>query len=250
MKCSPDIVAKVITGNKDYTEYTTLQYLAEHVSDIPAPRPHGLIAFGPFRVIFMTCMPGVTLAEAWPGMSQEAKASVQQQLDGMFRRLRTIRQSDGKPLGGVAGEGAKEYRVDEMARWQDITTAKEYSDLQFTARHRGSATYVALLRAFIADSGSAATVHGSVFTHGDVRRENIMVQRDPGSDDGYVVTGLIDWEDAGFYPTYYESTMVTVNLSVWDENDWFLYIPECISPLSFPVRWLVDRLWSIHVRST
>ncbi|KDB21389.1 hypothetical protein H109_06687 [Trichophyton interdigitale MR816] len=29
VKCNEDIVAKVITGNKDYTEYTSLKFLAK-----------------------------------------------------------------------------------------------------------------------------------------------------------------------------------------------------------------------------
>ncbi|GAD92628.1 hypothetical protein PVAR5_1221 [Paecilomyces variotii No. 5] len=63
VKCSEDIVAKVIIGNRDYTEYTSMQYLENWAPDIPAPRPHGLIALGPFRVIFMSYTQDVTLAE-------------------------------------------------------------------------------------------------------------------------------------------------------------------------------------------
>jgi aminoglycoside phosphotransferase (APT) family kinase protein len=43
-------------------------------------------------------------------------------------------------------------------------------------------------------------MHRSVFTHGDVRADNIMVKRDPDINDRYVVTGIIDWEFSGFYP--------------------------------------------------
>lgn len=53
MKCSEDIVAKAIMGNNEYTKYTILQYLERWVPDIPVPRPHGLITFAPFRVVFM-----------------------------------------------------------------------------------------------------------------------------------------------------------------------------------------------------
>lgn len=84
-KCNEDIVAKVITGNKNYIEYTSLQFLAEHALDIPASRPHGLIAFGPFRVIFMIYIPNMTLTEAWPSMSHKNKLSIKYQLDDIFR---------------------------------------------------------------------------------------------------------------------------------------------------------------------
>ncbi|OJD19625.1 hypothetical protein AJ78_00482 [Emergomyces pasteurianus Ep9510] len=249
VKCNKEVIVKVITGdNNDTTEYTTMPYLAEHAPEIPAPKPHGLIRFGPFHAIFMSYIPDMTLAQAWPSLSLIDKVSIQQQLDDIFRRLRTLRQENGNELGGISGEGVKEYRVNECARWKDITTAREFSDLQFSARHHGSKTYIKFLHSFLEDKN--ATMHGSVFTHGDVRRENIMMKQDPSKNNAYMVTGIIDWEDSGFYPEYYECTMLTCNLSVIDENDWYLYLPECISPLQFPVRWLVDRPWNIHLRTT
>jgi hypothetical protein len=123
VKCNEDIVAKVIWGNMDYTEYTSMQFLAERAPDIPAPRTHSLIALGPFRVIFMSYIPGITLAQAWPRLSHEGKLSIQQQLEDIFCRLRSLRQEDGRELGGVCGEWVKEFRVDECALFKNITTA-------------------------------------------------------------------------------------------------------------------------------
>ncbi|EGE02750.1 hypothetical protein TEQG_01787 [Trichophyton equinum CBS 127.97] len=247
VKCNEDIVAKVITGNKDYTEYTSLKFLAKQAPDVPAPRPHGLVAFGPFRVMFMSCIPGMTLAKAWPSLSHEEKLSIRGQLDEIFRRLRILRQDDGYMLGGVSGEGVKELRVDECALFKGITAAIKFNDLQFSARHHGSSTYVEFLRSFLKNDHSTL-MHGSVFTHGDVRTDNIMVKQDPNG--RYIVTGLIDWEYSGFYPEYYECTGLTRTLSLVDENDWYLYLPESVSPTQFPVRWLVDRLWGTHLRTT
>ncbi|KAH8689044.1 hypothetical protein BGW36DRAFT_420989 [Talaromyces proteolyticus] len=239
---------KVITGNKDYTEYTSMEYLAREAPDIPAPRPHGLIALGSFRVIFMSYIPDITLAQVWPNLSCKEKLSIQRQLDNIFCRLRTIQHEDSNMLGGVCGEGVKELRVNECALFKDITTATQFNELQFSAVHHGSATYVKLLRSFLENDYSTLT-HGLVFTHGDVRTENIIVKKDP-SIDGYVVTGIIDWGDSGFYPAYHESTVLTRTLSLVDDDDWYLYLPEYISPLKYPVRWLVDRLWGIHLKTT
>lgn len=106
------------------------------------------------------------------------------------------------------------------------------------------------LRSFLEHDNNPTTfTHDPVFTHGDVRTDNIMVKKDPDID-GYVVTGLIDWEDSGLYPAYHECTVLTRTLSLVDENDWNLYLPESISPSRYPVRWLADRLWGIHLRTT
>ncbi|KAM5454227.1 hypothetical protein MaudCBS49596_002240 [Microsporum audouinii] len=248
VKCSDDIVAKLIMGNDEYTEYTILQYLERWMPDIPAPRSHGLIAFAPFRVVFMSYVPDMTLTKAWPNLTHEDKLSIQRQLDAIFRRLRTIRQDDGHPLGGISGEGAKDMNVNECSTFKDITTAAAFSDLQFSVRHYGSNSYIKLLRSLLRHDNSS--MYGSVFSHGDLRTDNIMVKRDPNNNDHYVVSGIIDWEEGGFYPEYYECTALSRCLSVIDENDWYNYLPECVSPSRFPVRWLVDRLWGIHLKTT
>lgn len=200
VKCKETIAAKVMTGNNDYTEYTSMQYVMEQAPDIPSPRPHGLIAFGPFRVIFMSYIPGTTLAEAWPNLSHREKLSIQHQLDEFFCHLRTLQQDDGgsNTIGGVCGEGVKELRVDECALFKDITTIKAFEDLQFSAHHHGSTTYVKLLRSLLAQDNSTLTARRSVFTHGDIRTANITVKQDPDSSGQYVVTGIIDWEDKWF----------------------------------------------------
>lgn len=40
-KSAANIVVKAVRDMDDYTEYTTLQYLEQHIPDCPAPRPLG-----------------------------------------------------------------------------------------------------------------------------------------------------------------------------------------------------------------
>jgi aminoglycoside phosphotransferase len=246
VQCSENIVAKVVIGNGDSTEYTSLRFLAERAPDIPVPRAHGMVALGPFSVIFMSYVPGMTLAQAWSALSQTEKSSIQQQLEDIFSRLRSL-QPDNQNIGGVHGEGAKESRINEIALFKDIRTPQQFSDLQFSARHHGSNAYVDFLRSFLQNEDPSML--RSVFTHGDLRTANIMVKQDPHVD-RHTITGIIDWEDSGFYPAYYEATALTRTLSPIDEDDWYFYLPRSISPSEFPMRWLVDRLWGIHLRTT
>ena len=241
LKCSDEIVAKVIKGLNDSTEYTSMQYLVEHAPDIPSPRPHGLIDFAPFKVIFMSYIPSVTLTKTWPTLTYEQKVSVQHQLDDIFGRLRKLKQPDGSILGGVGGEGVKDlhrelYRSDKV-----LETGTEFEDFKFSIPHDGSESYIRFLRGLLPPS-----VQESVFTHGDFRTDNIMVKMDENID--CVVTGIIDWEDSGFYPDYHESTKVTNALNTRENNDWYQYLPPSIAPSTFAVRWLVDRLWDRHIK--
>ena len=41
--------------------------------------------------------------------------------------------------------------------------------------------------------------HGIVFSHADISWENILVERTTGD-----VTGIVDWEMAGFWPNWWE----------------------------------------------
>ncbi|KAJ5109278.1 hypothetical protein N7456_005953 [Penicillium angulare] len=225
----------------DLTEYHNLEYLAKNTPDLPIPKPHGLIMLGSVGAMFMSYFPGVTLKEVWPRLSHQGKLSIQKQLSDIFSRLRSLRQEDGKELGGVRGEGVKDYRIMEIFSYKGITTARGFDELQFSAKHRASPCYVNLLRSFLDEDNKS--LQGSVFTHGDLKKCNIMVEEDPEDTDAYVVSGIIDWEDGGFYPEYYESTTLSNGQSIMSDDDWYLYTPHCISPLRSPVRWLVDRLW-------
>ncbi|RHZ51900.1 hypothetical protein CDV55_103613 [Aspergillus turcosus] len=106
VNCDDDIVAKVVVTSGDYTEYTTLQYLAERAPEIPVPKPHGLIRTGLLCVIFMTYIPSMTLTEAWPTLTHQGKVSVQRQLDDIFCQLRTL-QKDDYYLECVEGKESK-----------------------------------------------------------------------------------------------------------------------------------------------
>lgn len=183
----------------------------------------------------------MTLTKAWPSLAHEDKLFIQRQLDDIFHRLRTMRQDDGHSFGGISGEGAKDMRVNGCSMFKDITTAAAFSHLQFFLRHYGSNSYIKFLRSLLRHDNSS--LYGSVFTHGDIRTDNIMVKWEPGDNGCWMVSGIIDWEDGGFYPEYYEFTALSRCLSAIDEDDWYFYLPECISPSRFPVRRLVDRLW-------
>ena len=60
-----------------------------------------------------------------------------------------------------------------------------------------------------------------VFTHGDLRQQNIVVKEG-------VVTGIIDWELAGRYPEYWEYCRA---LCVWHwQYDWGDFLSQILRP--------------------
>lgn len=243
VECCEGIVAKINSdGGEDTTEYTSMQFLAEKAPEIPAPRVHGRISLGPFTVIFMTLIPGITLEEAWEFLTKEDKSSIQQELEKIFLRLRSI-PPVSKEMGGVCGEGVKEDRINDIVRFKGITTPQEYSDLGFSAKSRAGQVYVQFLQSFVKQEPSLN--EPPVFSHGDVRTANIMVRRNPDTR-RYELTGIVDWEESGFYPTFYESSHLTRNFH-GREDDWYLFLPKCIAPSNYAIHWLANRVWEKYL---
>ncbi|KAJ5927968.1 hypothetical protein N7466_006924 [Penicillium verhagenii] len=238
-KCSADIAVKAIRNMEHYTEYTTLQYLAHHKPNIPAPRPLGLVRMGKISLLFMTYMRSTPLGEVWQTLEPCQKASLRNQLNAILADLRTLPFTEGAPLGGVAGEGCKDLRRHVRVSNTPITSLEEFEIFLFSSPHAGGSVFVEFLRQ-LSPSYTRTSGPSIVFTHGDIRPDNIMVE--VADNDQYMISGIIDWEYSGFYPDYYESVRCTNCLGPYEEDDWFLYLPECISPNIYTQWWLLDRV--------
>lgn len=189
--------------------------------------------------MFFSYVPGVTLEKAWPALPHEQKKSFQAKLDHIIVRVREIPQ-DGRPIGMVNGEGVMDLLPLNYDHRPDkpITTLAEFEDFIFSYRPWVTETYVQFLQQLLPESRFEEPC---VFTHGDVRPANIMVDTDETGN--WRVTGIIYWDHAGFYPAYWESVTATRAYLANSDNDWFLMIPASMSPKRYSTHWLVDRLW-------
>nr|XP_023908626.1 uncharacterized protein LOC112020299 [Quercus suber] len=234
VKCGADIAAKLISGAEDFTEYTTLQYLLEHKPSIPAPKPLGLIRIGKVSIMFSSYLPGTTLEAVWADLATDQKTSVRARLDAVFRDLRTMQFPRGMALGGVAGEGCKDQRRHLRRSTVPILTAEDFASFQFSNPLYGSTIFIDFLRAFTSPSS-----HRIVFTHGDLRPANVIVEIT--ENDECIIVGIVDWENSGFHPAYYEATKITNCLATNEGWDWHVWtscaLPEyCILQfILFPI---------------
>ncbi|KAL2814771.1 kinase-like domain-containing protein [Aspergillus granulosus] len=220
-KCNASIVLKAVRDMTDFTEYTTLQYLRQHRPEIPIPEPLGLLRLNGIVLIFMSYRPGDTLTNVWPTLDKAQKQSIQEQLNEILIDLRSLLFTPGTPLGGTGGEGCKDVRRHLRRSDRPITTIDE----------SGGYAFVELIRELSPPTSSCKIV----FTHGDLRPDNIIVKLT--EDHGCIITGLIDWEYSGY----------TNCLSPYEEDDWYLLLPDCVSPKRYAYWWLLDRVRETRV---
>lgn len=126
-----------------------------------------------------------------------------------------------------------------------MTTAAEFRDFQFSIEAPCGPEYAAFLRSLLPPPDPKEP---AVFTHGDLFPGNIMLDVDPRIPGGYRVSGIIDWEQSGFYPPWLEASKIlyTFNENMSGKNpmpDWWEYVPVCVTPASYAAEWAVGRLW-------
>ena len=238
--CSEHIVAKAIS-TADSTEYTTLKFLETKSPTLLAPKPHGVLAVGKVWYMFMSFIPGVNLETIWQSLEESQKDSLRCDLNKMLLQLHEIPFEFGNMLGGVAGQGCKDTRRHRRTATAPIYTCEGLWDFMYGSARNKETVYGKFLRS----QTFPPREQRIVLIHGDFRPANIMVQYHKS---GRVqVTGLIDWEMSGFYPEDLECVKALNNLSPIANDDWYLYLPECISPRKHLESWHTDLVWDPYV---
>jgi aminoglycoside phosphotransferase (APT) family kinase protein len=168
-------------------------------------------------------------------LDETQKQSISTQLDKALIELRSLPHPSKAPLGGVSGEGCKDARRSLRINNEPIMNAAQFEDFIFAGSRAASPLYIQFLRSLKPVSSPAC-----VLTHGDIRPANIIV--DQSGDSTWRLVAIIDWENSGFYPAYWECVKMTNNLLPSSNDDWYSYLPESVSPRKYPTEWLVDRI--------
>lgn len=246
-QCNQSLIVKVTelqsrsSSGFDYTEYKTMQYLAQRKPDFLAPQLQGLLISGNTSYLFMTHIPGVTLESIWQHLATKQRQSLTSELEHLLLDLRRLPRLPQTPLGGVDGQGCKDMRRSIRFAKQALYTNKDFWQFLYGDAREKDTVYCQFLRYITWPPASQEIV----FTHGDIRPANIIIQEgEPGH---YHIGGIIDWEMSGFYPSDYECIRATNNLSTIGNDDWYLFLPPCISPQEHFRSWITDRLWDPYV---
>jgi serine/threonine protein kinase len=192
---------------------------------IPAPRLYAMYRDGRTLYIVMEYIPWDNLQQLWPELEEDDKVAIALQLRSMYDQMRAL------PSPGYFGSISN---GPYLQRWFRTVTPDPLINGPFK-----SSTEVVLAlarrsqqnwrenhkRGFISEwftrhLGQALGGCKGVFTHADLHPQNILVRKEVtgANKEQYIVSAIVDWEAAGWYPDYWEYAGSFVDF-VWCD-DW------------------------------
>lgn len=143
--------------------------------------------------IKMSYIAGRTLTKTWVTLTHEEKVNVFTQVRNMLLHLR-IPEEAPSFIGGCDGDEIRDSRIAKTYFAPACRNEKEFNKYLMSTI---SAAPAAVKRDYQRKLNKKT--HRIVFCHGDLSPDNIIV------DEHMRVIGLLDWEDAGYYPECWEN---------------------------------------------
>lgn len=144
----------------------------------------------------MALIPGLSLTDTCTLMTEEAQATTQQDLSQYLGELRAIQAPETACIGSCIGGPAYDHRLNNGLPCGPFTLVSQFHNFLVTPVTRYPRPELAVLyRKQLADN------YKVVFTHAGLCGDHILVDPSTGK-----ITGIIDWEMAGWWPEYWEYT--------------------------------------------
>ncbi|KAI3325312.1 kinase-like domain-containing protein [Xylariaceae sp. AK1471] len=187
-------------------EFNALRLVRQYTT-IPVPKPLDVVApprqsrtddqsslfsLSTDAYVLITRLPGVPLSRCQHNLSNKDCERIVGQMRDYLTQLRSIPNlaNHDAPICNTLGEACRDPRI------RGEQPVGPFAD---------EASFSQMLR--FSDEPSRRG-HNIVFTHADLNPRNILVdevtQRDGSK--GWSVTGIVDWECAGYYPEYWDYT--------------------------------------------
>lgn len=248
-----DIVVKYGRGVNTW-EGQALVYLEQYLPEVPAPRLYAMYYDSNQLFLIMQRMPGVQLDSIWESLSESEKDDIIAKLQKAFNAMRKAQPPWPDFFGGLDGEGVHHYLF-----------YSQHGDEKFLGPFCGEPAFVEALvgnyramreknnlpiyKAIFYEKYLAQVLQGHrpTLTHGDVQQKNIMVVENTSrsNDQGgrSFDVGLVDWENSGWFPDFWEFFCASDPLRFeWDE-DWSMRVQEFVEvwPAEMAMMQLIDK---------
>ncbi|PKY08753.1 phosphotransferase family protein [Aspergillus campestris IBT 28561] len=160
-----------------------------------ADSPHAPVS------IPMTRIPGDELGRVYEALSDAERDTIQMQLKGYLEVMRRWEHPwDGSRVCSLVGTAVRSVRVPNDHLTGPFESEQELNENLLKPAWAGGFPSEAEYNDALARARKMGSMaHRVVFTHGDLKHHNILVQNGR-------ITGFLDWESAGWYPEYWEFT--------------------------------------------
>lgn len=187
-----------VKPSENLAEAYALRFVSRHTS-IPVPKVHCAFVYRGETYIVMSKIRGQMLWHGWLSRSQDSKKKIFEQLSRMLAELQSLPRPAGVGVSNVIGGPFWDCRLPSKALWGPYATTRNFhealaNDADLDIEYDNLPPDVTELFCFYRGSS-----HDLVFTHGDLSSLNILVRGDQ-------VVGIVDWETAGWFPSYWEYT--------------------------------------------
>ena len=175
-----------------HAEFNALR-MVEKFTHIPAPRAIDALQTQRFSYLLMTHVPGRPIGQMVEAMTDDQLKQVVIDLKGYVSELRKIpnKTESGFAICNSLGGGILDWRIPdsqrEELRFRSEAELNKYLTDQYWDETKERA------------AASHGVPHDIVFTHGDLNMRNILAVNGK-------ITGIVDWENAGWFPEYWEYT--------------------------------------------
>lgn len=179
-------------------------------TSIPVPRVYDYYKSAEFEHLILERLPGVTLQEAWPTLEVHEREKIADQVVAFLGEIRKLHSPDIKgtqllrePLrSGIAG--VSEFNKERFGGFLDTKRISEY----------------------VSTRTDKLQSLPNVLSHCDLDWSNILISDDKN------VSGIIDWECGGYFPSYWEWVSIKLFTSTVKQADesWFQMLERRTRP--------------------
>jgi serine/threonine protein kinase len=179
----------------DLSEASSMQFIATHTS-MPVPKVHCAFTHRNKTYIVMEHLRGEMLGQGWVHRSDQSKAVILSQLRRFIHEMRQI-PPPGPRVANVDGGSLFDPRISVPTwRFGPFTSIQAFHEFLHDGLEPGPKVPSEVQQLITQHAGPWPM---PTFTHGDLSSLNILAQGDQ-------ITGIVDWETSGWFPSYWEYT--------------------------------------------